>query len=190
MVAEELVGLAVRGAGCGSVNLRIYVAVGDEEIEATVVVVVEKARSPAQQLDCGRGEAGRGRDVGETHAALVAVERVRLGKKVGYVQVGIAILIVVAKVRAHARFDVAIAVVRHAGDEGDVLEGAVALVLEEHVRGLVVGDKEVAVAIGVVIGRHHAQAVIAIGGCHAGRLGDVGKRAIALVAVEHIRCAD
>ena len=99
-------------------------------------------------------------------------------------------MIVVAKVRAHASFDVAVAVVRHARDEGDVLEGAVALVLEEYIGGLVVGDKEVAIAIGIVIGRDHAQAVIAVGGSHAGRLSDVGKRAVALVAVEHIRRAD
>ena len=108
----------------------------------------------------------------------------------GYVQVWISVLIVVAKIYAHASFDVAVAVVRHARDEGDVLEGAVALVLEEHVGGFVVGDKEVAIAIGIVIDRHYAQAVVAIGGCHAGRLGDVGKRAVAVVAVEHVRCAD
>ena len=75
-------------------------------------------------------------------------------------------------------------------DEGDILESAVALVLEEHVGSLVVGDKEVAIAIGIVVGRDHAQAVIAVGGCHAGRLGDVSKYTVAFIAIEHVRRAD
>ena len=108
----------------------------------------------------------------------------------GHVQVWVAVLIVVAKVHAHAGFDIAVAVVRYACDEGDVLEGTVALVLEEHIGGFVVGDKEVGVAIGIVIGRNHAQAIVAVGGRHAGRLGDVSKCAAALIAVEHIRRAD
>jgi len=49
----------------------------------------------------------------------------------------------------------------HPGLGGDLLEGAVPLVVEEKIRGLVVGDIDVGVAIAVEIrgGRSHSPAL-------------------------------
>ena len=79
------------------------------------IVVVEKASAPAEEIDGGRSEAGRGGDICKA-AAFVAVEGVGLGEEVGHVEVGVAVVIVVAEVHAHAGLGVAIAIV---GDTGD-----------------------------------------------------------------------
>ena len=72
---------------------------------------------------------------------------------------------------------------RGAGEQGDVLEGAVALVAEEEVGLVVVGDVDVLPAVVVDVAEDHAKA-----GPHraaeAGGLGRVLERAVPPVAVE------
>src|SRR4029453_18619222 len=88
---------------------------GHEQVEPAVVVVVEKAGAGAPSAG---GDAGTGGDVGERPVAHVAVQGV--AAVVGHVDVGEAVVIVIAGGRAHA-----VLVLRSAADGGpgrDILE--------------------------------------------------------------------
>ena len=121
----------------------------------------------------------------EVAAAVVDVEREGLADDVGDEEVLVAVGVEVAGGDAHAAFGIAGGVHRRARQQPLVRERAVALVDPELVRRGVVGDVEVEPAVAVVVAGRDAEAR-AVGLADAGRLGDVGEPAVALVAVEPV----
>src|SRR6185295_4995664 len=97
---------------------------GDEQVEPSVVVVVEEARARAP---AGAADAGAGGDVTEGAVAVVAVEGV--ATVTGDVEVLEAVVVVVARGHAHA-----VDVLRHSREPRplrDVLESVVRLLVVE-----------------------------------------------------------
>ena len=101
---------------------------------------------------------GRRAVVEKGAAAQVLVEGVGLQLEVGDDDVEQAVAVVVAHVDPHAGLGPALVAERGAGEQRDVLEGAVALVVEEEVGLVVVGDVDVLPAVVVDVAEDHAEA--------------------------------
>ena len=74
-----------------------------------------------------------------------------------------AVAVDVGKYRAHGRSVLAVLSVGDAEIGGDFFEGAVVLVVEEEVFGLVVGDVDVGIAVAVEVGSRHAHGAAFVG---------------------------
>ena len=157
-------------------------AVGGEQVEVAVVVVVEELGAKAEGPVRGIGQPQALGGDGELALAVVAVEGIGFKGEVGDEEVEIAIVVVVAKIDAHARVGVPVLVVASAGNQADFGEGAVLVGVEE-VHGAVVSHVDVGVAVAVVVGQRDAQPLALE--CDAGLFGDVGE-GVAVVAVEEV----
>jgi len=115
-------GAAVResGAGFQSVDLRIDVAVGDEDVEPGVVIHVEKSGAPADVGVAGLAHAGSPTDVVETLRTHIAIERVGLLLEVGNKEAETPAVVVIAPVDSHVAEFQAIATEGYAGKHAHV----------------------------------------------------------------------
>src|SRR6185437_2385369 len=96
---------------------------------------------------------------------------------------GTAVVIVVLELRAHAGDWLAGIAQRGSGKQPDLFEGPVALVVEEEVRHVVVGDESVRKAVLIVIGEGDAHAA-ARKFRDAGPFADIFEGSVAAIAVE------
>ena len=129
-------------------------AVDDEDIVASIVVEILRARAPAHVL---RGQLRDTRALGHVFELLragILHEAVEPG--IGHPQVGPSVAVEIREHRPHGGSALAILSVRHAGRERDLFEGPVLLVVEQEILGLVVGHVNIGVAVQVEIGRRHA----------------------------------
>ena len=131
-------------------------------------------------------DAGDLRDVVESGGAAVFVEGREVALIRGGVEIEQAVVVVIAAFHAHGALGVAAEIVGQAGEEADFFEFSRAVVLEDEVAGDVVADDDVRIAVVVEVGADHPHPGSLMGG-HAGGHADVGKRAVAVVAVERIR---
>src|SRR5579862_6263702 len=113
------------------VDLRIDVAVVLEEIQPTVVVVIEEAGSEPQIGERSVGDPGGRRDLGKNVAAQAAPQVVRPFGEVRYKEARPSLVEVVAKVDSHGRHGSGVLRVGDASGRTDVGERAVAIVVQE-----------------------------------------------------------
>src|ERR1700674_3701875 len=189
-IAEKLRALGPGGAPLGAVGDRIDVAIGDENIEETVIVEVEEAGSPCEKWNRGVAEAGAEGNVGEISAAVVAVKGLVIVGEGGDEEVKLAVAIVIADADAHGSLCAAFFVNGEAAEVAYVLERAVVAVAVEIVRSGVVGDDQVQPAIVVEIGEDGSEAVATFAVSDARLQADVGERAIPIVVEEMIAFAE
>src|SRR5258708_24049525 len=78
MITMQQERLAKARAGVQCVNLRIDVAVGNQQVEPRVIVHVKESRAPAYIRIAGLADPGSPTDVVKSLRAHVAIERVRL----------------------------------------------------------------------------------------------------------------
>ena len=103
-------------------------AIGNEEVDVGVVVIVEPIGTKADVQKTGLGHACGERDIGKNALPLVVIEGVGLQVQVGDNDVQPPIAIEICRVGTHPRFGLAILVVAHTGQQGVVEKGAVTLV--------------------------------------------------------------
>src|ERR1044072_3798992 len=115
-------------------QLRINMTVDDQQIDPTVVVVVKELGSPADIGKTNGSYFGRIRDIGKRTATIVMVGRVVVVIEVGYKQVQLAVVLVIAQSHSHASLFPAIFVDCRAGGKSNILESAVTVVVIEKVR--------------------------------------------------------
>ena len=138
-------------------QLRVDVAVGDEDIRPAVVVEVEEIDAEAEvlavdaepRLDARVDEAG----------AVVAVQRGHLFGEVGPDDVEPAVGIVVADPDAHPGERHAVLVERRSGGNRDLAEGPVVIVAIQQARSAVAGHVDVRPSVVVEIGRRRPHPV-------------------------------
>jgi hypothetical protein len=106
--------------------------------------------------------------------------------KVGDCEIEPAIAIVIAKPNSHAALHAAIGVVGAAGPGPDLLEGPVTAIAVKTVRGAVVGEIEIDVAIVVVVEAGHAHRVPVAADRQTGFLGRGAKGAVTVVEIESV----
>ena len=170
------------------VDLGIDVTVYEQEVGPTVVVEIEKHGAPAEVLGVQAETRGVG-DVVESAVAIVAVERGGVVGEVGFENVEAAVAVVVGGRGAHAGLGAAVFVEGCARGDGNVLEGAVAIVVIEDAWGGIAGDENVGPAVVVIVESGDAEGVMAVGLVDVRFSGDVFKGSIAAIAVEDIFCA-
>ncbi len=163
-----------------------HVAAGHEQVLAPVVVEVDDRVAPAGARERERRDARAGRQLDEAVLALVLEHRHRLVRQRRVEDVGLAVVVEVARIGAHARERPARLRVGDARREAHLLEGAVAAVPEEVVGLGVVRHEHVGVAVLVEVGDSQPHALADQRADPRG-LGDVREGAVALVAVERVR---
>ena len=166
-------------------------AVDAEQVQAPVEVPVEEHHPELQRQTAGGTDSpGDGLIGEETRRCTADVEGRHF---IGEVADGDAQLAVVGEaggVDAHGAARVAVAVEGDARQGSDLLEVAVALVLENKVLDRIVGHDEVGEPVGVEIYGHHAERLGRghpggrIGHLHAALLANVGEAPAAVVAVQ------
>ena len=156
-------------------------AVGDEQIEESVGVVVEPGRAEAGEGEAAHGETEALCGVFEESVAVVAVEGVGFAGEVRHEQVVVAVLIEVGGGDAHACLGSSVGVEGRAGGKGGVLEATLALVDPKLVGIAVVGDVDVDEVVAVEVGGGDAESA-AEGLVDAGLGCGIGEAAVTVVA--------
>src|ERR1044072_1259056 len=167
-------------------DLRIHVTVRHEQVHPTIVVVVEKFRSPAnvRKTDCR--DLRRVRYIRKRQFAVVVVKGVVIVVKIGDKQIEVAVVIVVGNGYTHGALFAAVLVHRRAGKKPDLLKRTIAIILVEEIRRRVVGDKNIYETVLIEVATDHTHTIIAIRIRHAGLFSDVGERAVAFVVVKRV----
>ncbi len=111
-------------------------AVDDEQIEPSVVVVVQKPR--AESREAKSEQTGLDRPVFEEARRGLNVEGVRLVVEIGHEQVVVPIAIEVPEIHTHAALRLSHTVDGNAGQKTFVLEGAGTALVDEEVIGITV----------------------------------------------------
>src|SRR5579862_84287 len=169
-------------------NLRIDVAVRDEDVRPAIVVVVEKLRAEPQIGIADGANPGRSREVGELPVVIVLIEVVVVVRKIGLEDIGPAVAIVVVGVDAHPGLLVSVGTISQSRLGPNFGEAAFAIVVIKQARRRIVGHVEIEAAILVVIKPEYAETVVAIG-IDSEFLGDVGKSTVAVVVIEAVASA-
>src|SRR6266567_2098065 len=168
-----------------AIHFRVDVAVDEEQIGPAVVVEIEKRDAPAEVLRVEPESRGEGFVV-ERAVAIVAVERGGIVGEIGFEQVEFAVAVIVGNGRAHAGLLAPVVVESGAGDDGNVGERAVVIVVVKNAGGAVARDINVRPAIVVVIKSGNAEGVVPVGLIDAGFGGDIFESAVAKIVIKDI----
>ena len=125
-VAVHDLALLVARLRLDPLDLRIDVAIDDEEVEPAVVVEIDEADAPSEPAGV-QPDAGGERPIVAEALAAVGVQRRGVAGEVGLEEIDGAIAVVVADRDAHPGLRLAVLAVGAAGLDGDVLERAVAV---------------------------------------------------------------
>src|SRR5258708_20856419 len=98
---EELVVLFVMPVRAHALHGGFDVAVGDEDVQPAVVIVIEETTAETKHLDSRCGDSRRITDLRE-RSTVVAPKMVRLVLKIGDKQAGPTVVVVVAEIDVHA----------------------------------------------------------------------------------------
>src|SRR5580765_7894637 len=101
-------------------------AVGYEQVDPPIVIIIEEFRSPADVGQAYRRDLSRIRNIGERVLSVVPVERVVIVVEICDKQVQLLVMIVVPYSHAHASLLAAVLVSGSARCEANLLERAVA----------------------------------------------------------------
>ena len=176
-------GLAVADPLLDGGDVVLDVPVGDEDVLASVEVVVEEERPEGEGEEAVPADLGHRRLVNEEADALVVVERDHLVREVPDDDVGHAVAVVVGGVNPHRAAGGAVLREGDPGEDAGVLEPAAAEVPVEVVGLGVVRDREVVEPVAVEVEDGDPEA-LAAGIEEAGFGGDVGEALRAVVPVE------
>ena len=168
-----------------AIYFRVDVAVDEEQIRPAVVVEIEKRDAPAEVLRVEPESRGKGFIV-EGAVAIVVVERGGIVGEIGFEQIEFAVTVVVGNGRAHAGLLAPVVVESGAGDDGNVAERAVVIVVVKNAGRAVARDINVRPAVVVVIKSGNAERVVPVGLIDAGFGGDIFESAVAKIVIKDI----
>src|SRR3990172_688158 len=168
-------------------ELRIDMAVGDEQVEDSVVAHVEEGSPPAEARERRKGETRGCGHVLERETAVVSKEGVVVPLEVGDVEVEVAVGVVVGGGRAHAGLLHPEGAVAGAGHQGDILETEASEILEKKLHARVVGDPDLRKPVGVEV--HEENGESACRRLLDQRFRHVAKSRAVRVSIERIRGA-
>src|SRR6516162_903018 len=180
--------LRVSCLGFELLDLGIDVTVANQDVRPAIIVHVEEAASPAEELCVSTKSRGKGR-VFETSSANIVIKRRRISREVRLHDIEIAIHVIVGSGNSHAGLRLAIWAESASGFDRDVFELAVLLVVIERAGGGVVRDIDVRPAVVIKISGKHAESVRSGGTGNSCRLRDVGKSAVAVIVVKNVLAA-
>src|SRR5262245_29653398 len=187
-VAIDDLPLLIRRLGLDLLDLRVDVAIDQEQIEPAVEIEIEEADTPAEPARVEADAAREGAVLAQAVAA-VRVERRRVAGEIGLEDVDRAVAIVVAEREPHPGLRLAVLAVSTAGRHGNVFERAVALVPIERARVRIVRHVQIDPPVIVEVERADAEAVGARGLRDPGFFRDVLEHAVSLVAIHDVFAA-
>src|SRR5216684_5914736 len=159
--------------------------VRDKEVEPTVIVVVEKASTEAENIFCGTGDACLIANFFKGTLSVVVPDMVRRFLKIRDIQVEPAIVIVVAKRDTHGSHGAAARRESHTAEQPNFVERPIVFIMVEIGIQSVVGHEQVRPAIVIVVGGSHREILTF-------RLVDpryrrcVGEGSIAIIVIENV----
>src|SRR5882672_4676124 len=157
-VVKELKLLAVPDLVRNLLNLGRNIAVGHENVRPAVIVEIHESNAPLHRSKAGAANLRVPGNVDETLFSLVSVEADRLTAEAAHYEIELPIAIEVSEVARHVAHFQARRIYRRAGDDADVFESAIMLVVVEIIRTHIVGDKKIGPAVVVVVAPDHAHA--------------------------------
>ncbi len=128
--------------------------VGDEYVEQPVVIVVEKARAPAQKRDRQCCDSSAKADVGKRRVAFIPVKRVVIVGKIRDVEIDFTIAVVVAHCDSHGGLLMPIVVQGKSREIADVFERPVVLVPVEILWYGIVRDRQIDPPVVIHVHKH------------------------------------
>src|SRR5256885_5540447 len=169
-------------------DLRIDVAVDLHQVGPAVVVVIKKRATPGNILIVDANAGGES-DIGESAVAVVAVKIASVVGEIGFKDVEPAVAIVVGNRNAHAGLLMAVVAICAAGQNCDVRKCAVAIVLKKNAGLRIHGNINVRPAVIVEIVGDRGNGIAASRFQNAGFFGNVGKSAVAVIAIKNVGVA-
>src|SRR5258708_33179765 len=162
---SSVVQVAKHGVGLPVVLLYIdvgvlaYMRVGGEQVFVSVIVEVLDARAPAAPFETAKSDASLVTVIAEESIAFVAEQRAGFATEGRHDQTGLAAVIQIAKIHAHAGNGNSIVGIGDEGLDADFIESFATTVLKKKIPVVVVGDKNIHPAIIVVVGNGNAHAL-------------------------------
>src|SRR6185295_6274233 len=141
------------------VDFWINVPVGHEYVRPSIVVDVQKHRSPAQELTIFPQSSFKSH-VRKGSIAVVVIERGSVVREICLNDVQPSIAIVVDRMSAHTSLFPAIIVEGNAREHAGFRESAVVIIVEEQTRGGIAGYKNIRPAIVIEISGQHGEAIV------------------------------
>src|SRR5438093_522896 len=183
VVFEYELGLRIRGAGVIEADIVEDVTVGNNDIPAPIVIVVDESRSKAAVVPGGVTQLCGKRRIFERSVSQIAIETRVLVVEMGHENVHPSSSPGVGRVGSHSRFAPSGFANSHARSESNLPKGPVALVLKQKVGHGIIRDENVLPPVLVEIQGDNPKAVPRLGS-HAGGFAHVRKGAIPLVMVQ------
>src|SRR4029077_162715 len=116
--------------------------IGGEKIFQSVIVKVSNGVTPTGEIRSERGQT-KGVSLVDKFSALIAEERKGVAQSAGNEDVGLSVVVDVAKVGAHSRDGLAVLVISHAQYNTRFRESAVLIVAEDQIAKRVIGYKDI-----------------------------------------------
>src|SRR5271165_7132133 len=157
------------------------VALSDEKIFPSVVIVVKEMDTPARVNHCHLPYSGCIAGIGEGAVSVVLVESVALICQVGHYDVRPSIVIVIREIHAHASVGTPIDVNRNFGGQADLFKCAISLVVIKELNHRIIGHKKIDLAVTIVVGDRKPKPFPRFTETHL--LCDLGKRSILIIVV-------
>src|SRR5271166_6224258 len=167
----------------------VDMAVGNNQVLPAIVVIIEKSSAPAEEWNCRFGYPHLITDVCKVGVTIVAIKRVVIVGESGVVEIGEAVVLIVANRDAHGGGFTSAFVEGKTGGIADVFKCAVTLVEIEVIWGGVIAYQQVGQAVTVETYKDRSKSVVTVVVSDARPFTYIRKCSIAVVMEEVIRLA-
>ena len=150
-----MLGIARAGA-VENLDVGLDVAVGEKQIGVSVVVDVDEIGPKGEGLIGRPAQSARRGAVFKSASPGIVQQPTGLPLKIAHPEVEATVAIVVGPIGAHSRLWDPVGTGRDAGRDSDFGKSG-AVVAEQEIRLVVIGDVEIEVAVVVVVGKSHAE---------------------------------
>src|SRR5438552_4094516 len=159
----------------------IGIAVGQEQIQIAIVVVVKKFQPPTTHQPGGRADTSRSSLIVKGLVMTVLIYGKHFAVDIGYEQVHPAVFIEVRRIHSHAGASAAVGAVSHACLSSNFFELSLSSIHKQKVGNCIVRHEKIQTAIIIYVGRHYSPSLPRIFS-NARGFADIGERAIAIIA--------
>src|SRR5262249_56533446 len=161
----------------------VRIAIGQEQIQNAVVVIVKELQAPAAHEPCRPTDSSRSGLIIVRLIMVVLVNRKTLHVDVGDKQIHPSVLIKVGGIKAHTGAGSSVGAVGNAGESPGFLKPSLSAIHKYEIRQRVIANEEIHLTVIVEVGSNYSPC-LAKGVGDAGSLADIGKCSIAVVVKE------
>src|SRR5260370_22555635 len=137
--------------------------IGEKNVEESIIVIVQKTRTPTEKWNCHVRHAGSEAYIGKAGVSVVAVQRVVVVGEIRDAEVDSSVAVVIADRNPHSGLFSTLVIQSESREVTDVLERAVMLVVVEVFRDGIIRNQQVNPAVIIDINEHRGKAIVAPG---------------------------